>query len=105
MKPLSKDADKMVCILYKLYLSKRKNGFDKSSARRYSYSEIKSLKPFDSWSDDDTKSTLSEISRAGFGKMYLDCGFLANDDFIIYMENRFSDGLRDVTDFISKFIP
>lgn len=105
MPNLTKDADKMVCILYKAYLSKRKDGVDKSNAKHFSYSEIKCLKPFDAWSDDDTKATIAEVSRAGLGQMHLDCGFMANDDFVIYMENRFTNGLREVTDFISKFIP
>lgn len=102
MKSLSKDADKMLCILYRAYLSNRQNGVDKYNAKHYSYSEIKALKPFDSWNDEDTKATISELSRAGFGTMFMDCGFMANDEFVIHMENRFKNGLKEVIDFISS---
>ena len=105
MQAITKDADKLICSLYKAYLSRRRDGLDKTNAKHYSYSEIKSLKPFDTWSDTDVKATIAELSRAGFGKMYLDGGFMANDDFIVYMENRFKNGLKEVSDFISKFIP
>lgn len=102
---LTKDADKVICHLYKFYLEKRDVGIDKVSSKHFSFSEIKSLKPCEKWNDNDIKATVAEISRAGFGTMYFDGGFMANDAFIIYMENRFKNGLMDVIDFISKFIP
>lgn len=105
MQTITKDADKLACSLYKTYLSRRHDGIDKTNAKYYSYSEIKSLKPFDTWNDDDMKATIAELSRAGLGKMYLGCSFMANDAFIVYMENRFKNGLKEVSDFISKFIP
>lgn len=37
--------------------------------------------------------------------MYYSGGFFANDHFIIYMENRFKNGLNEVIEFISKLIP
>lgn len=102
---LSKDADKLVCSIYKAYLTKRKSGINKVASRNFEFPEIQSLKICSSWSADDIKSTVAEISRAGFGTMYYSGGFIANDHFIIYMENRFKNGFSEVTDFISKFIP
>ncbi|WP_283683301.1 hypothetical protein [Parablautia sp. Marseille-Q6255] len=102
---LTKDADNLVCHLYKVYLTKRKIGTDKLNAKHFSFSEIQVLKPCQKWSVPDIKATIAEISRAGLGKMYLDGGFMANDEFIIYMENRFKNGLDEITDFISKLIP
>lgn len=102
---LTNDADKLVCHLYKSYLEKRKNGINKTNAKHFSFSEIKSLKYFSKWTDSDIKATVAEVSRAGLGKMYYDGGFMANDQFIIYMENRFKNGFSEVVDFISKFIP
>lgn len=58
---------------------------------------------FCEWMDDDIKETVAEIKRAGLGTMYLDGSFMANDQFIIYMENRFKNGLSEVVDFITKF--
>ncbi len=102
---LTNDADKMVCQLYKLYLEKRKSGVNKDNSRHFSFSEIKAIKSYANWSDSDIKDTVAEIKRANLGTMFLDGGFLANDTFIFYMENRFKNGFNEVVDFISKFIP
>lgn len=102
---LTKDADKLVCSMYKSYLEKRKSGIDKVRAKNFEPDEIQSYKACSSWSIDDIKATVAEVSRSGLGTMYYSGGFYANDQFIIYMENRFKNGLNDVIDFISKLIP
>lgn len=102
---LTRDADKLACSMYKSYLERRKTGIDKNNARHFSFPEIESLKCCDSWIDADIKATTAELARSNLGTMYLDGGFFANDNFIIYMENRFINGLKDVTDFLTKFIP
>ncbi len=102
---LTKDADKLICSMYKSYLEKRKSGMDKIRARHFEATEINSFKLCSKWSIPDIKATTAEISRSGFGDMYYDGGFLANDNFIIYMENRFKNGFMEVTDFIAKLIP
>lgn len=103
MVELTKDADKMVCTLYKAYLEKRQNGFRKTDAKHFDFSELRNNPSFCEWMDDDIKETVAEIKRAGLGTMYLDGSFMANDQFIIYMENRFKNGLSEVVDFITKF--
>ena len=102
---VTKDADKLVCNIYKTYLSRRNNGLTKSEAKSFDsdfYIEIPSLS---SWSEDDIDETLNELKRAGFIKKYIYGDFQIQDDFIIYMENRFKNGLTEITDFISRFIP
>ena len=102
---LTKDSDKIACLIYKEYLNKRKRGEPKSSAKHFLrnfYSEINALS---SWNPKDIKETINELQRAGCVKKYMDGGFVLLDDFIIYMENRFKNGLVEVTDFIAKFIP
>lgn len=98
---LTKDADKLACTLYKEYLSKRKSGVSKSDAKYFE--SIVNLLP--DWHPDDIDETLSELKRAGFVKRYVSGDFVLLDDLIIYMENRFKNGLTEVTDFITKFIP
>ena len=95
---LTKDADKLCCSVYKSYLSQRKEGVSKANAKH-------GIPVLSSWSDDDIDETLNELKRAGFIKKYVDGGFQLQDSFIIYMENRFKNGLAEVTDFIAKFIP
>lgn len=102
---LTKDADKLVCSMYKSYLEKRKSGMSKINARHFEPHEMQSYKLCSDRSIQDIKATVAELKRAGLGDMYFNGGFFANDQFIIYMENRFKNGLMDVVDFISKFIP
>lgn len=102
---LTNDADKLVCTLYKCYLERRKSGIDKVVARNFEFPEIQSLKACSNWTSNDIKATVAEISRAGLGTMYFSGAFNGNDQFIIYMENRFKNGLKEVTDFIGNFIP
>lgn len=103
---LTKDADALICLLYKEYCQKRKNGTDKFHAKMFDGSEEiqKTIAP--KWSFEDTDETCSELSRAGL----LDCLYGDNvvqhcslsDEGIIYMENRFKDGLTQVLDYLSK---
>ena len=59
---LTKDADNLVCHLYKVYLTKRKNGTDKLNAKHFSFSEIQVLKPCQKWSVPDIKAELLAFS-------------------------------------------
>ena len=102
---LTKDADKMICVIYKSFLQSRKNGHSKAEARRFSESALKSFSTFESWHPQDINDTLLEIGRKGLVKIYIGGDFELTDSGIIYMENRFKNGLLEVTDFISKFIP
>ena len=102
---LTNDADKLACSMYKSYLQKRHNGFTKLVARNFEINEIQSYSVCSKWCLDDIKTIVSELKNADFGDMYYSGSFLANESFIIYMENRFINGLKEVTDFITKFIP
>lgn len=102
---ITKDADKMACLLYKKYLDKRKNGEPKSSAKRFDSNFYSDIDELSNWAIEDIDETINELKRAGLIKKYIDGGFTLLDDFIVYMENRFKNGLKEVTDFISKFIP
>lgn len=102
---LTKDADKMICCIYKTFLQQRKSGVPKSSARRFPLEYFKSEEKLSSWLSEDLDETLLELKRADLVKMYIDGNFDLTDSGIIYMENRFKNGLNEVVDFISKFIP
>ena len=62
---LTKDADKMICCIYKTFLQRRKSGISKSSAKQFSDDYFQSDKQFSSWLPDDLDDTLLEIGRAG----------------------------------------
>lgn len=102
---LTKDADKVICSAYKKFLERRKSGESKSNAKCFDQNFYKDIKTLASWDEQDVLDTLIELKRANFVKLYVRGSFQLNDDAIIYMENRFKNGLTDVTDFLAKFIP
>lgn len=105
---LSKDADKLICLLYKHYLEQRKANVSKSNARAFgsSHNIHESFCP--DWLFEDVDDTCRELSRAGL----LNCIWADNiaydvsfsDQAVIYMEKRFENNLNKLIDFISKFI-
>lgn len=102
---LTKDADKMICCIYKSFLQQRKNGISKSIAREFEENYFSTNKDFSSWIEDDLDETLLELGRVGLVKIYLGGDFELTDTGIIYMESRFKNNLEEITDFISKFLP
>lgn len=104
MKDLTKDADKLICCIYKSYLEKRKNDISKFDAKHFDSDFYKEIKVLSSWQNNDISDTLSELKHADLIKLYIRGSFSLNDSAIIYMENRFKNGLSEITDFILKFI-
>lgn len=106
---LTKDSDKLICVMYKSYLEKRKSGIAKSRAKHLGSSHVIHEELLPKWSFEDVDDTCRELSRAGL----IDCSWADNiayevrisDLGITYMENRFKNGLSEVVDFITKLIP
>ncbi len=105
---LTKDSDVLICLLYKQYCQKRKNGLPKLDARTFCSSDViqKTIAP--KWTFDDVDETCRELSRAGL----LNCEYANNvvidswlsDTGIIYMEKRFKNGLDEVLEYLTKII-
>lgn len=102
---LTKNADKFICYAYKYYLEQVKNNIDMSQAKQVKFEEACTFKPFKDFSENNMKEVIAEVGRAGLGTMTFEGNFFINDKMIAYMENRFKNGLSDVLDTISKFIP
>lgn len=106
---LTKDADKLFCLIYKRYLEDIKSGKSKSSAKQTGSSKEILERHFKNLelSFEDVDETCRELSRSGF----LHCIYADDvvyhseitDKGIIYMEQRFKNGLAGVVDFIAKF--
>lgn len=102
---LTKDADRLLCTIYKEYLLRRKSGISKLDAKNF--------REFDSWSKelfphanyDNLKETVCELTKALHIPMNMECGFWLSDEAIVYMENRFRDGMVGVLSFLSQFLP
>ena len=105
MVQLTSDADKMICCVYKTFLQRRKDGSAKPEARRFAENYFRTDSKLSSWNEGDISDTLLEIGHAGLVKIYIGGNFDLTDIGIIYMENRFKNGLNEVVDFISKLIP
>lgn len=105
MEQLTKNANFFVCYAYKYYLEQLQDGKRIFQAKRVPFDITLSFKPFKKMHPDDIKETVAQAARAGYGDMTMECNFFINDQMISFMENRFKNGLFDVLDAISKFIP
>lgn len=107
---LSRDADYLICLIYKRYLELHDNGICKSDAKSIGDSHDVHQNIVPEWSFEDTDDTCRELINNGLldNRIYMDnyCGYMnLSDNGIIYMENRFKNGFKELTDFIAKFIP
>ena len=103
---LTKDSDFLICLLYKEYKRKLKEGVDKSKAKSMGSSKEIHESLIGKWSFENVEETCRELSRVDFLEVfYADGTFYTvdlTDDAIIYMENRFSNGLQGVLDRIEQ---
>ena len=102
---LSRDAEKMICVLYRAYLERRKAKIPKAAAREFSDFEQAQLDGIADWLDADRTETAHELKQAGFVKRYIEGSVVLEDAAIIFMENRFKNGLAEVIGFLANFIP
>lgn len=106
---ISRDADKLLCILYKSFLEKRKSGQSKVNAKFFGSSRNIHEDLLPSWIFEDVDDTCRELSQNEF----LDCLWGDNiayqvwlsDKAITYMENRFKNGLSEVISFLANLLP
>lgn len=99
---MTKDADKLLCCIYKIYLERRKSGMSKYDSKKFQDDFYKSDNHLSSWSDDDISDTLEELKKNNYVTLFIDGSFTLENDAIIYMENRFKNGLTEVLEIISK---
>lgn len=106
MNDLTKDAQEMLSVIYKEYLDRINNGISKSEAKRLGSGEELYQNFFENWLYDDFIDTMSSLAKSG----YISNKWVASKIYrsillgksIITMENRFSNDLNKVVDFISK---
>ncbi|SEA50160.1 hypothetical protein SAMN04515656_11230 [Eubacterium aggregans] len=105
---LTRDADTLLCLMYKQYKESRNSGISKRNAKHLgSCDDIHSNLPL-SWSVSDVFETCCELSRCDF----LVCTFAddtvydswLSDAGIIYMESRFKNNLNSLLEYITKII-
>lgn len=102
MTELTKDADKVICCVYKEYLERRKSGMSKSQAKEFDGNFYRNVKALSKWNSSDVSDTLQELHNKQYIKKNIIGDFSLLDDAVVYMENRFKNGLSEVMDFISS---
>lgn len=103
---LTKDADALICLIYKEYLSRRKTGATRDKAKRTGGSKNIHDLIAPKLSIEDVEDICRELDRAGL----LNCFYADNrvydaylsDVGIIYMENRFMAGITSVIEYLAK---
>lgn len=95
------DTSKVLTAIYKTFLERRKNGQSKSSAKHFDLEFYKDIPCLSSWPEDDILDSLSELSKAKFIKEYISGDFEVQDVLIIQMENRFKNGIIEVTKYLA----
>lgn len=68
---LSKDADALICLIYKYYLELRNNGIFKSDAKLLGSSQDIFEKIVPSWNLDDVDDTCNELEKNDFYLFYM----------------------------------
>lgn len=98
---LTKDADRAICSIYKVYLDCRKSGESRKSSKEFLRPE-KCLEVFPDMTRADKAEILKELENAGLIHVFMNLTFVLEDSAIIYMENRFPHGVSDVLEWIAK---
>lgn len=109
MVELSKDAQKLLSVLYKTYRARLKAGMTKRNSRDFQFNKIVEIRGVLGWSQDDLLETERELINAGFLRAYMMGACELEDPAIIYMENRSKNQITDAVnvalDIASKFVP
>lgn len=106
MVELTNDADYLICVLYKYYKERRKDGVNKDDAKLIGSSDFIFTHLLSEWTFEDVDETCRELHRADllechYGDDVVDISILT-DASITYMENRFKNGLSEVIDNIIR---
>ena len=97
----NKDGDKLLCIAYKSFLERRKQGFSKSDAA-FEDGYFSSDTYLSKWNEDDIDDTLNQLRKEGMVKCDIIGNFSITEEGLGYMESRFKDRLDSIIDYISK---
>lgn len=101
---LSRDSNRFLCKVYRCYLERRKEGVPKSEARCFPQIQELQKTLFPDVALSDVAACITEISKAFDIYVFVDGSFELSDAAIIRMENRFKNGIAEITDFLAKFL-
>lgn len=99
---ISKDSYHILCVIYKVYLQRKKSGSPKATAGFFDDYDVFRKDYAPKIHADDMYSAMTELEANDLITLYIDGSFELTNDAIIKMENRFSNNLSKVMDYISK---
>lgn len=102
---LSKDARKLLRMLYDTYQARMKAGMTKPNARDFQFDKMMEIRNTLDWSQDDLLDTERELRNAGFIKPYMHGACRLEDPAILYMKNRWKRFVSELLDIVSKLKP
>jgi hypothetical protein len=109
---LTKESDALISLIYKEFLNKRESGLSRAKSKHFGGSPNIQRDIAPKWSFEDVDELCRELDRAGLlNVQYADniaYKVHLSDEGIVYMENRFKDGLLDVLNYlkdIRNFLP
>ena len=102
---MTKNADKLVCIVYKIYLERQKQGLSGSESVEVGTTGDMQKAHFKEWAEIDIGDLCDELKETG----YLTKDILGNITLlpkgIEYMEGRFKRKINQLLDYIEKIKP
>lgn len=109
---LTKESDALLCLLYKEFLEIIKSGTPRKEAKELGGSEDIQRDHAPKWSPEDVDELCRELHRFGMLDVFYagDIAYVVrfSDAGIVYMENRFKDGLLEILDHLQRirdFLP
>lgn len=101
---LTKDADRFLCTIYKEYLI-RLDTITRQEAMYFKNSIMGKDSCLSDFNSDDMQQFFIELKSCGFIKVFIGGDFVLEFPAIVYMENRFKNGIKEVVEFIGNLIP
>lgn len=102
MVELSRDAQKLLSVLYETYQARRKAGMSKLSARDFQADKITEICEAMGWQKDDVLSTEGELRKTGFIVVFMQGACRLEDPAVVYMENHFKNSVTDALSIVSE---
>lgn len=102
---MTKDAEKMLCCLYKEYLKRVESGNSKTSSKTFYQYYVSNDKILSKWHSEDFNATKIELKNSGYLLTNVIGSYTLTSEAIEFMENRLKNNMGELAEFITKFIP
>lgn len=96
-------SDKLLCEIYKHYLTRLSNNISKEVAQSFSNDELGSVESFLlEFNGGDYEYYLEELNKQNLIAQDIIGNFIITDEAIVYMQKRFKNGIKDLVSFVSR---